>query len=246
MRRPSALIMGLAITIAVSACGTQPPPTQPPPTQPPRTATAEACAALHWYDVRDALAALDHYTYRSVDHIVFFPVLPEEAPIPADRTMDGAYRAPDRASEVSAWADGTDPVARTFEYPDVIRIGDEEWDRFPFVDDAWYAMPGRSALTPEGGLLDDLLARLNAGAWWSTGQLDPDRPTDCVFTIDSATTPEGRHFDASLWADVSTLLPSRLVRHEYDDPSGSVSTFETTIDPTGDVPVERPDPSEIA
>jgi hypothetical protein len=240
MVRRRTLVTGLLLALIVGACGAD-----PAPSEPPGTASAEACAALHWYDVRDALATLDHYTYRSIDHIVFLPIVPGEVPIPTDRTMEGAYRAPDRASELSDWAEGTDPMARTFQHPDLILIGDEEWSRIPLVEDVWHAVPGRSALDPEGGLLDDHLTRLNARAWWSTGEVDPDRPADCVFRIDSATAPEGRHFDAALWADAATLIPSRLVRHEYDDPTGSVSTFETTIDPSGDVPVEPPDPAEI-
>lgn len=240
-RRRAIIVLALSM-VALGGCGAAGGSSPP---EPARTATAEACAALHWYDVRDALAALDHYTYRSVDHIVFLPIV-DEQPIPADRTMEGAYQAPDRASEISEWAEGMDPMARTFQYPDLVLVGDEEWQRVVPFEDAWHSLPGRSALTPEGGLLDDLLARLNARAWWSTGRLDPGRPTDCVFTIDSATTAEGRHFDVSLWADATTLLPSRLVRQELDNSTGSVSTFETTIDPTGEAPIEPPDPSEIA
>lgn len=243
MHRPRALVPGVLLALLLGACGTS---DSLPPTGSPRATNAERCAGLQWYDVRDALAAVDHYTYQGTDRIVFDPIAPGTSPVVADRTVDGAYQAPDRAREVSQWAAGIDPMARMFEYPDFILIGDHEWQRVPGSDDLWHDMPGRLGLTPEGGVLDDLLTRLQARAPWSNGQPDPAKPTECIFTITSATTAEGRHFDASLWADATTLLPTRLLRHEANDATGSISTFDMVIDPTGQAPVEPPDADEIA
>jgi hypothetical protein len=232
------------IALAAVACGGA--SLSPPPTEPSHAASAERCAELGWDDVRDALVAVDHYTYRGTDRIVFDPIPPGPASVVADRTVDGAYQAPDRARETSEWAAGIDPRARLSEYPDFIMIGEHEWLRVTPWEDLWHNMPGRLALAAEGGALDDVLVSLHARAPWSSGQLDPARPTECVFTIASATTPEGLHFEASLWADATTLLPTSLAWVELNDATGSVSTFERTIDPTGRAPIEPPKADEIA
>ena len=243
MHRPRALASGVLLALLLGACGTSAPLV---PTETPRPTSVERCAGLRWTHVRDALAAVDHYTYRGTDRIVFDPIPPGPASVVADRTVDGAYQAPDRAREISAWAAGIDPMARLSEYPDFIMIGEHEWLRVTPSEDLWHNMPGRLALAAEGGALDDVLVSLHARAPWSSGQLDPARPTECVFTIASATTPEGLHFEASLWADATTLLPTSLAWVELNDATGSVSTFERTIDPTGRAPIEPPDADEIA
>jgi hypothetical protein len=241
MHGPRALASGLLLALLLGACGTS---ASLVPTETPRPTSVERCAGLRWTDVRDALAAVDHYTYRGTDRIVFDPTVPGPSPVVADRTVNGAYQAPDRAREISEWAAGIDPMARLFEYPDFVLIGDQEWARVP-GEDLWHDTPGRFSLTPEGGALDDLLAKLHARAPWSTGQPDPARPSECIFAIASATTAEGRHFDASLWADATTLLPTRLLRHEADDATGSTSTFDVAIDPTGQASIEPPNADEI-
>jgi len=236
--------LGIAALVALSlnGCGAD---ASPVPSETLRAASAERCAALRFYGIRDALVALDHYTYRGTDHIVFDPIPAGPPSVVADRTVDGAYQAPDRARELSEWAAGLDPMARLFEYPDFILIGSGAWVRVPAWEDLWQDMPGRLAIAPEGGALDDLV-RLHARAPWSTGQLDSARPAECVFKIASATNSEGLHFEASLRADATTLLPTSLVWVEMNDVTGSVSTFERTIDVTGQVLIEPPDADEIA
>jgi hypothetical protein len=187
-----------------------------------------------------------HYTYRGTDHIVFDPIPAGPPSVAADRTVEGAYQAPDRAREVSEWAAGLDPMARHFEYPDFILIGNGAWLRVPAWEDLWQELPGRLGIGPEGGALDDELVRLHARAPWSAGRPDPARPAECVFTIASATNPEGRHFEASLHADATSLLPTSLAWVETSDMTGSVSTFERTIDVTGRASIEPPDADEIA
>ncbi len=238
-------VLGVVALLALppGGCGAG---ASPVPSETPRAATAEQCAALGFHDVRDALVALDHYTYRGTDHIVFDPIPAGPSSVVADRSVDGAYQAPDRARELGEWAAGLDPMARLFEYPDFILIGNREWLRVPSSGDLWQEMPGRLAIAPEGGALDDVLVELHARAPWSTGQLDPARPTECVFTIASATNPEGRHFEASLRADAPTLLPTSLTWVEMNDATGSVSRFERTIDVTGQVPIEPPGAEEMA
>lgn len=237
--------LGIAALLGLSlgGCGAG---ASPVPSETPLAASAERCAALRFHDVRDALVALDHYTYRGTDHIVFDPIPAGPPSVVADRAVDGAYQAPDRARELSEWAAGLDPMARPFEYPDFILIGNDTWVRVPPLEDLWQELPGRIAVTPEGGALDDVLVRLHARAPWSTGQLDPARPAECVFRIASATNPEGRHFEASLRADATTLLPTSLAWVETNDTTGSVSTFERTIDVTGQVSIEPPDADGIA
>lgn len=230
------------LALLLSACGASP---SPVPTTTSPAASAERCAGLHWYDVRDALVATDHYTYRSTDHIAFVQP-PNPSPFATDRTVAGAYQAPDRAREVSEWAAGTVLTPGMLSFPDSILIGDLQWLRVLDGTGLWHAQPGRLDVTPEGGALDDLLAALQARASWSTGKPDPAKPTQCVFTITSAPTDDGRHFDASLWADAMTLLPTRLVRREVAGETGNISTFDMTIDPTGQATIEPPGADEIA
>jgi hypothetical protein len=243
MDRLRALGVVALLALPLGGCGAE---ASPVPSETPRAASAERCAALRFYDIRNALVALDHYTYRGTDHIVFDPIPPGPPSVAADRTVDGAYQAPDRAREISEWAAGLDPMARPFEYPDFILVGNGAWLRVPAWDDYWRDMPRRLAIAPEGGALDDQLVRLHARAPWSAGQLDPARPAECVFTIASATNSEGLHFEASLRADATTLLPTSLVWVEMNDVTGSASTFERTIDVTGQVLIEPPDADEIA
>jgi len=243
MDRLRAVGVAALLALPLGGCGAGP---SPVPSETPSAATAERCAALRFYDIRNALVALDHYTYRGTDRIVFDPIPAGPPSVVADRTVDGAYQAPDRAREVSEWAAGLDPTARHFEYPDFILIGNVSWVRVPAWEDLWRELPGRLAIAPEGGALDDDLVRLHARAPWSMGQLDAARPAECVFTIASATTPEGLHFEASLRADATTLLPTSLAWVEINDVTGSVSTFERTIDVTGQLPIEPPDADEIA
>lgn len=236
------LLPGALLALLLGACGASP---SPVPTEPPRATSAERCAALHWYEVRDALVAADHYTYRSTDHIAFVQP-PNPSSVATDRTMAGAYQAPDRAREISEWAAGTVLTPGMLSYSDFILIGDLQWLRVLDGTGQWHAQPGRLHLTPEGGALDDLLAALQARASWSTGRPDPATPTHCVFTIRSAATDDGRHLDASLWADATTLLPTRLLRRDVPSGTGAISTFDTTIDPTGRAAIEPPGADEIA
>ena len=243
MDRVRALGVAALLALPLGGCGAE---ASPVPSETPLAASAERCAALRFHDVRDALVALDHYTYRGTDRIVFDPIPAGPPSVVADRTVDGAYQAPDRARELSEWAAGLDPMARPFEYPDFVLIGSSAWVRVPLWEDLWQEMPGRLAIAPQGGALDDDLVRLHARAPWSAGQLDPERPAECVFRIASATNAEGRHFEASLRADATTLLPTTLAWVEMNDATGSVSTFERTIDVTGQVPIEPPGADEIA
>ena len=231
-----------ALAVLLGACGASP---SPVPTETPGAASAERCAGLHWFDVRDALLVADHYTYRSTDHIAFV-VPPSTVAIATDRTVAGAYQAPDRARETSEWAAGTVFTPGMLSYPDFTLIGDRQWLRVFDGTGLFRDEPGRLGLTPKGGALDDLLASLQARASWSPGGLDPGTPTACLFTITSAATDDGRRFDASLWADATTLLPTRILRSEVADEAGSVSTFDTTIEPTGQDSIEAPGPDEIA
>lgn len=248
MNSQRALVSGALLALLLGACGASPSPV-PTATPPAATATrpsasSERCAGLHWYDVRDAVAAADHYTYRSTDHIVYDSSVPGPSSVATDRTVAGAYQAPDRAREISEWAAGT--VLTPGMYPDFILIGDLEWLRVLDGTGLWHASPGRLSLTPEGGALDDLFAGLQAKASWSTGKPDPAAPTECVFTITSAVTDDGRRWDASLWAGATTLLPTRLLRREVAGETGNISTFDMTIDPTGQAAIEPPPADEIA
>ncbi len=242
MERLRTLGIAALLGLSLGGCGAG---VSPVPSETPLAASAARCAALRFHDVRDALVALDHYTYLGTDHIVFDPIPAGPPSVVADRTVAGAYQAPDRARELSEWAAGLDPMARLFEHPDFILIGNGAWVRVQW-EALWQETPGRLAIAPEGGALDDDLVRLHARAPWSTGQLDPARPAECVFRIASATTAEGRHFEASLRADATTLLPTSLAWVETNNATGSVSTFERTIDVTGQVLIEPPDADQIA
>jgi len=190
--------------------------------------------------------AADHYTYRSTDHIVFLQPSGGSA-VAADRTLVGAYQAPDRAREISEWAAGPAHVGGLLSYPDFVLIGDRQWWRVFDGTGLWHEQPARlRPVTPEGGALDDLLASMQAQASWSSGRLDPATPAECVFVITSAVTDDGRRWSASLWADPTTLLPTRLLQQEVAGEAGSMSTFDMTIDPAGQATIEAPKPNEIA
>jgi hypothetical protein len=66
-------LLGFIALVAVVCGGAS---LSPPPTETPHGASAERCAELGWDDVRDALVAVDHYTYRGTDRIVFDPIPP--------------------------------------------------------------------------------------------------------------------------------------------------------------------------
>ena len=102
MRRLTTLV-GL-IALAAAACGGA--SLSPPPTETPHAASAERCAELGLHDVRDALVALDHYTYRGTDHIVFDPIPAGPSSVVADRTVEARTRP--RIAPASSASGGPD------------------------------------------------------------------------------------------------------------------------------------------
>jgi hypothetical protein len=217
---------------------------------------AADCAALHWYDVRSALESTDHYTYGSVDHIVSDPPTAGSVSPPSeafDRVALGTYLAPDRMREVSTWTLAAPaPSGAPFrslaplQYPDFIQIGMQGWERIPLAGPLWH--PGLRMLDQRGGHVATLLRALAASAPWSVGSpfpTVPNGPTECVLTDDSVTGADGTRFEASLWADPATALPTRL-RIDRVGRTGYVSHFEMTIYPTAGALIEPPAANEMA
>lgn len=211
------------------------------------------CTSLHWYDVRSALEATDHYTYRSVDHIVEELPTAESATLPPvvlDRVASGAYVAPDRMSEVSTWT-SVDPAPSgvpfwgliPLDYPDFIQIGTQGWERIPLADPRWHA--GRRVPDARGGHVRSILMNLAAVAHWSDGRRDPSASSECLFTVASVAADDGTRFDASMWADPSTALPSHL-HIDRVGRGGTVSHFDTSIDTTTAATIEPPAANELA
>lgn len=86
---------------------------------------------------------------------------------------------------------------------------------------------------------------LAATAPWSSGRLDPAVPTECVFIDRSVMAADGTRFEASLWADPATALPTRL-RTDRVGRTGNVSHFDMAIDTTAQAPIEPPAANELA
>ncbi len=217
---------------------------------------AADCAALHWYHVRSALESTDHYTYGSVDHIVSDPLTAGSVAPPSeafDRVVLGTYLAPDRMREVSMWTPVTPvPSGAPFfglaplQYPDFIQIGTQGWERIPLADPLWH--PGLRMLDQRGGHVATILGALAAIAPWSVGRplpTVPNGPTECIFTDNSATGADGTRFEASLWADPATALPTRL-RIDRVGRTGYVSHFDMAIYTTAGAPIEPPAAKELA
>jgi hypothetical protein len=258
MRRPSIAFVALLGAVLGACQATPSPAVTRSPVATTATATAGTlaadCAALHWYDVRSALETTDHYTYRSVDHIVDDPPtagsVSSSPPFVLDRVALGAYVAPDRMSEVSAWTPGT-PVPSgapswgliPVQYPDFIQIGTQGWERIPLADPLWH--PGLRMPDQRGGHVRSILMTLAAAAPWSGGRLDPSAPSQCVFADSSVTGADGTRFEASLWADPASALPRRL-RIDRIGRTGNVSHFDMAIDTTAQAPIEPPAAHDLA
>ena len=250
MRNRRSIAFIALLTAVLSACQAAP---SPIPTRSPAATTAAAtetsCAALHWYDVRQALEATDHYTYRSVDHIVSDPLIvmgPGASPSVLERTAIGAYQAPDRMSEVSEWrvvSDAADWSNVAVDYHDFIQIGTQGWERVPLVEPEWHT--GLRMPDQRGGHVRSLLMTLAATAPWSAGRLDPAVPTECVFVDNSVRAADGTRFEASLWADPATALPTRLRVHRVGR-TGNVSYFDMAIDTAAEATIEPPAGSDLA
>jgi hypothetical protein len=261
MRNRRSIAFLALVAVVLGACQATPSPIA---TRSPVTTAAAAtegtlaagCAALHWYDVRSALDSTDHYTYRSVDHIVDDPPTAGSVAPPSEafgRVVLGAYFALDRMREVSTWTPVTPaPSGAPFrglaplQYPDFIQIGTQGWERIPLADPLWH--PGLRMLDQRGGHVATILRALAAIAPWSVGRpfpTVPNGPTECIFTDGSVTGADGTRFEASLWADPATALPTRL-RIDRVGRAGYVSHFDMAFYTTAGAPIEPPAANELA
>jgi len=129
------------------------------------------------------------------------------------------------------------------QYPDFIQIGTQGWERIPLADPLWHA--GLRMPDQRGGHVPTILRALAAAAPWSAGRVDSAVPTECVFIDNSVTAADGTRFEASLWADPATALPTRL-RIDRIGRTGNVSHFDTAIDTTAAASIEPPAANEPA
>ncbi len=202
--------------------------------------------------MRAALEGTEHYVYRQVDRLVLDPVppaLPAERPLTFARTAEGAYRAPDSVAEVSSWVpadlsseDETWGVL-LLEFPDYVQIGDQAWVRFPFVDAAWRV--ARERRDGPGGHVPTILNDSVKVAQWSAGDVDADDPGMCRFTLSAVAGPNFEtSIEASMWADPTTALPSRLLIDRISK-TGNISRSDISIDTTIEPTIEPPPAGQI-